>query len=193
MDLVASLREGDPRAVAEAFAQHRARVFSFLFRLSRRRAIAEELTQETFLRLARHARSLAADTDLCAWLYAVARNAWVSHRRVAMFDLGRFVELDEQYVGTPADVDDRADARRRLRAVERALDAVSESDREVLVLCAVEGREPADAANVLGVRADAVRQRLLRARARLARAMELAALAAMTVLYLGWAVVFTSR
>lgn len=159
--------------VNEAWTRHRARVFSFLLRLSRRRAIAEELVQETFLRLAKSAPTLPRDADVRAWLFTVARNAFVSHRRVAMFDMGRFVELErDEHPEAETPVDARVEARMRLSALERALSALAAADREVLLLCAVEGFEPTEAATILGVRADAVRQRLLRARARLAREME---------------------
>jgi RNA polymerase sigma-70 factor (ECF subfamily) len=167
--LVDALRRGDVGAFDAVYTRHRARIFGFLLRMSRRRHVAEELSQEVWMKLARNARRLDEDTDLLAWLFTVARNAWVSHRRWSVLDVSRFLvsdELPDAAAAEPAP-DAHADARRTLASVERALGRVPASAREVLVLVAVEGLDHAQAASVLGVREEAVRQRLSRARTRL--------------------------
>lgn len=140
--------------------------------MSRRRPIAEDLLQEVFLKLATHATRLQPDTDLAAWLFAVARNAWISHRRWAALDLGRYVAIDDR--DFPANVFDEAryDARRRLEDLERALATLPEHYREVLLLCAVEQFEPERAAAILELKPDALRQRLSRARKLLEAALD---------------------
>lgn len=60
------LRQGDPDAFDEVYAAFNTRLFTFLVRLSRRRDVAEDLLEETWLRLVRHARRLRADTRLGA-------------------------------------------------------------------------------------------------------------------------------
>jgi RNA polymerase sigma-70 factor (ECF subfamily) len=72
--LVAGIRSGDTAAFDRAYELYRPRLFAFLLRLSRRRAIAEDLLDETWLRLVAHAGSLRPDTRLAAWLFTVARN-----------------------------------------------------------------------------------------------------------------------
>lgn len=172
MSLVARIRRGDPRALTEAFESYRPRVFGFLLRLSRRRAIAEELLQDVFLKLASHATRLHEETDLAAWLFTVARNEWISHRRWAALDLGRYVAIDDRDFPTH-DLDEaRYDARRRLERLETALAALPEHYREVLLLCAIEQFEPERAAAVLELKPDALRQRLSRARKLLEGALE---------------------
>src|SRR5690242_7180313 len=76
--LVARLRQGDADAFDEVYAAFNARLFTFLVRLSRRRDVAEDLLEETWLRLVKHARRLRPDTRLAAWLFTVARHLWVS-------------------------------------------------------------------------------------------------------------------
>src|SRR5262245_6160594 len=75
-DLVARLRRGEGAALDRTFVLHKDRLHRFLFHLCRRRDLADDLLQETFLQLARHAPRLLPDTDLAAWLFTVARNAW---------------------------------------------------------------------------------------------------------------------
>src|SRR6185295_9789642 len=83
------LRRGDPTAFDEVYRRFAPGLYGFLSRLARRPAIAEELLQETWLRLARHARALPADVNLNAWLFTVARNLFRSHRRWLLVDLDR--------------------------------------------------------------------------------------------------------
>jgi RNA polymerase sigma-70 factor (ECF subfamily) len=172
--LVRALRAGESRAFDAVYARHRARVFSFLLRLSGRRDVAEDLLQETFLRLATHAPALAPDTVLAAWLFTVARNLWRSHRRWRLLDAARLRELglwpgSHDAAPGPLALAEAAQTNARL---EGALAALPETYREVLLLVAVERLEPQQAAAVLGLRDDALRQRLSRARAMLADALE---------------------
>src|SRR5262245_32270668 len=86
LSLVARLREGDADAfdiIHEAFD---ARLFTFLLRLCRRRDVAEDLLEETWLRLVRHARRLRPDTRLAAWLFTVARRLHVSYVRARVLE-----------------------------------------------------------------------------------------------------------
>src|SRR5262245_55945996 len=72
--LVARLRAGDTDAFDEAYDAYRPRVFAFLLRMSRSRTVAEDLLDEAWLRLVRHAPRLRPDTRLGPWLFTVARN-----------------------------------------------------------------------------------------------------------------------
>jgi len=172
--IVDGLRRGDRRAFTQAYDRYRGRIFGFLFRLSRRRDVAEDLFQETFIRLARSAPTLAEDTDLAAWLFTVARNLFVSHRRWSMLDLSRFVALGEDLAhASPRPLPDAdAETARSVARLERALVALPTSSREILLLVGVEGFDQEQAAAMLGIRYDAFRQRLSRARAQLATALE---------------------
>jgi RNA polymerase sigma factor (sigma-70 family) len=167
--LVAGLRAGRVDAFDAAYRAYRARVFSFLARLAGEPALAEDLLQETFIRLAEHAPGLAADTRVLSWLFTVARNLFISHKRWAVLDVTRVSEARlwaslAPEAPTPFALAAASESQRRL---EEALAALPLAYREVVLLCAVEGLSPTEAAEVLGARADAVRQRLLRARAML--------------------------
>ena len=167
--LVEGLRRGDPAAFDATYGRYRARVLGFLLRLSGRREVAEDLFQETWLKLARHAPRLDEDTDLAAWLFRVARNAWISHRRWSVLDVSRFlVSADEPAEADAPSAEARADAARHVARLGGALASLPASSREVLLLVAVEGFEQEQAAAILGISYAALRQRLARARAQLA-------------------------
>jgi RNA polymerase sigma-70 factor (ECF subfamily) len=173
--LVDGLRRGDVAAFDRAYAAFHPRVLGFLLRLSGRRDTAEDLAQETWMKLAKAAPTLREDTSLAAWLFTVARNAYVSHRRWAMLDLSRIVVVGFESLATAAAEGPLPDAQHeRTRAIallEAALARVPVASREVLLLVGVEGLEQEEVARILGVSYDALRQRLSRARAQLAAAM----------------------
>jgi RNA polymerase sigma factor (sigma-70 family) len=171
LQLVERLRNGDPSAFDAVHDAFNARLFNFLARLSNRRDVAEDLLEETWLRLVTHARRLKPDTHLGPWLFTVARHLYASYCRA------RLVEdsYAEGLIGlwpsgsprpSPLDAAEASEAQRRVAA---ALSALPARYREALLLVAVEGLRPVEAAQVCGVTPEAMRQRLSRARDLLAR------------------------
>lgn len=173
-ELVAGLRAAEPRAFDVAYARHRAPLFAFLTRLTGRRWLAEDLLQETWLRLARSATDLHPDTRLRPFLFTVARNLFISHRRWAILDADRLRELG-LWPGKTSEAEtplERAAVSEAQRLLEAALARLSVEHREVLLLCAVEQLEPSEAAQVLNIKPEALRQRLSRARGILKQELE---------------------
>ncbi len=161
------LKRGDAAVFDAVYAHYRPRLFTFIARLIGRREIADELLQETWLRLAKNASTLADDTDVGAWLFTVATNAARSYRRWQVLDFERVKDaLFPSSSERPSPFENVASLQTH-RQLERMLLRLSPSDREVLLLAGVEGLEPHQAATVLGLKPEALRQRLSRARARL--------------------------
>lgn len=172
---VARLRAGQAAAFDEVYQAYRPRLFSFLARLTGQPALAEDLLQETFLRLARSAPSLAADTRLGAWLFTVARNLFISHQRWALLDVARLAEhrLFAMLRGAEPTPFALAAANQTQQRLELAVAALPMAHREVLLLVAVERLTPTEAAGVLGLEPATVRKRLSRARAMIAPQLRL--------------------
>jgi RNA polymerase sigma-70 factor, ECF subfamily len=167
--IVDRLRRGERSAFRELHARFAQASFGFLVRLAGRRDVAEDLHQEVWLSIARHAAQLAPDTDLAAWIFTVARNRFLSSRRRAQVTVAApdaAAALAEIASGPPPSDDPGC------RDLERALAALADVHREVLLLVGVEGLDVNQAAAVLAIRPDAARQRLARARAALAAALD---------------------
>jgi RNA polymerase sigma factor (sigma-70 family) len=168
-DLLSRVRQGDEHAFDRVYQLYHARLFGYLLRMARRRDLAEDLLQETWVRFAAHAWDLAEDTDLGAWLFTVARNAFLSEVRKAMTSADRTRHLSLLGLGAsgpcPFELAAASETQRRLEA---ALVSSPIRYRELLVLVAVEQLEPSQAARVLGERPETIRKRLQRARALLA-------------------------
>jgi RNA polymerase sigma-70 factor (ECF subfamily) len=172
--LVARLRARDVEAFDVVHEHFNARLVGFLARLSRRRDVAEDLVEETWLRLVHRSTALREDTRLGPWLFTVARNLYLSYRRSRLLEDSHadgLIGLWPSGTAPPSPFESTAasEAERRLEA---ALANLPVACREALLLVAVEGMKPAEAASVCGVTPEAMRQRLSRARALLAERLE---------------------
>jgi RNA polymerase sigma-70 factor (ECF subfamily) len=173
LTLVAALRDGAPDAFDAVHAAFNARLFGFLARLARSRDVAEDLLEETWLRLVTHARRLDPDTRLGPWLFTVARNLHVSYCRSRAFDESGAVAGIGLWPTSVQDSPFEKTAGSELeRRIEAELAYLPVEFREVLLLVGVEGLRPSEAAAICGVRPEALRQRLKRARALLATRLE---------------------
>jgi RNA polymerase sigma-70 factor, ECF subfamily len=77
--LMARLKDGDNNAFAELFNKYRAPVFSYLVTLTRKRSVAEELTQETFMRVFAHRSTYQPSSKFTSWLWTIARHLAYDH------------------------------------------------------------------------------------------------------------------
>jgi RNA polymerase sigma-70 factor (ECF subfamily) len=168
--LLAGLAAGDEMAFDRVFDAWRPRLYSFLSRLTGRRDVAEDLLQETFLRLVAHAPELPEGTNLAAWLFRVARNLHVDWLRSRKLDAARTAELTAVNLPPAAGPDpfDAFASGEAGRALERALAALPAPLREILLLVGLEGMAPHEAARICGLTQEAARKRLQRARDALA-------------------------
>jgi len=78
---VAQLRRGDLDALAGLLARYQNRLYRYLLRLVRDPATAEDLFQQTWLRVAERIRQFDSRRSFDAWLFAVARNLAIDHLR----------------------------------------------------------------------------------------------------------------
>ncbi len=170
-DVLSLLQQRDSRGFDLAYARYAERIFAFLLRLSGSRAVAEDLFQHTFMRLAEVGPRLRVGSDLRAWLFSVARNAFHGHAR-AMRVRNAGARADVELVPAPESAATRPDSGLALAELERALFRLNESDRELLLLFGVEGLSHAEVAKVLELDQVTVRKRVSRARARLAKALD---------------------
>jgi RNA polymerase sigma factor (sigma-70 family) len=172
--VVERLRGGDQTAFDAVYAAFNQRLFTFLLRLSRRHDVAEDLLEETWLRLVKHARRLDEDTRLGPWLFTVARNLHVSYVRSRLLEdsaTGRLMAFWSSGASPPSPFEATA-AGELERRIERALASLPAASREVLLLVGVADLDHSDAADVCGITPQALRQRLHRARALLTRALD---------------------
>ena len=172
--LVMRLRAGDATAFDVVHQSFNRPLFNFLARLSRRRDVAEDLLEETWLRLVSRAHTLNSDTRLGPWLFTVARNLYVSYCRSRFLEdshATRGVDTRRVESSAPSPFDATV-ATETAQRIEDALASLPAIYREVLLLVGVQGFSCAEAAEVCGIAPEAMRQRLSRARTLLTRRLD---------------------
>lgn len=167
---MAAVRDGDLDAMAPLFERHHRRLYGFFRHSSGDPALAEELTQEVFLRVLRYRRSYRRGQRFESWLYRIARNV-LADGRPPVLERAGIEDPDARASGAPspaASFED-AEAAERLR---RALASLDPSDREVLVLARFQELRHDRIAELLGCSSGAVKVRVHRAMKRLAKRMK---------------------
>lgn len=154
---------GDGEAFGRIFDRHRDRVHRHGIRLVPTASDVDDLVAITFLEAwRRRDRVRIVDGSVLPWLLVTATNVARNLRRSAVRYSGLLARLPEtEPTVDPADVVARRDVTARLRRLSLA-------DRQVLVLCLLEGYSEREAAAALGVAPGTVKSRLSRARRRFA-------------------------
>jgi RNA polymerase sigma-70 factor (ECF subfamily) len=140
---------------ATLFAAHYGRLFKYFKRAVDNGEAARDLVQEVFLRVTRTPPSQTANGDLSAWLFKIARNLALDYHRAKR----RKPESDELFdrAGRPAAQDVGT-------AVNEALNALPELDRDVFLMREVAGLSYGEIASACELSVDAVRSRIHRTR-----------------------------
>jgi len=159
----------DQEALAAEALRFLEPLFATALRLTRNRSDAEDLVQDTFVKVLRFSGRFTPGTNLKAWLYTILHNTWRNRRRGAARDT---VEIDSQRVDEAAaagsdggDTPERILLRATLDAdLQAALDALPEAFREAVWLRDVEEFSYAEIAEMLGIPIGTVMSRISRGR-----------------------------
>ena len=172
LELVSRLRAGDNSAFDEIYVVFNQRLLNFLARMARNRSVAEDLLEETWLRLVSAGEDLRQDTRLGPWLFTVARNLYISYCRSRVRESAYTADLVFLWPGEkPKTPFDLASLNEFEETLEAAIAELPPLYREVILLVGVEQLRPAEAAEVCGISPESLRQRLKRARDLLSRSL----------------------
>lgn len=168
-DAMARYAVGDDAAFDALYRLAGPRLYAFCLRLTRRRTEADDLFQETFLKLHRSRATYAPNAAALHWVFAVARSVHLDRLRYRKRRPEAVAETDEGVAafssapsadGSPEAL---AQARQLAMLVDRVLREIPENQRAAYVLIREEGLSVADAAAVLGATSTAVKLRAHRA------------------------------
>ncbi|WP_045296000.1 MULTISPECIES: RNA polymerase sigma factor [Streptomyces] len=155
-ELVAQARAGDRTAFAALYVAHRDDVFKFLYNQSRNRQLAEDLTQDVFLRALRRLETFNSprSSGFAGWLMVIARNIYLDHVKLARTRLE--TPVSEMADGDQRDRSAESSALRQLdiaeaaETVAAALAGLTPYQRECVRLRFLEGLSVPETAARLG-------------------------------------------
>lgn len=159
-DLVGRARAGDDVAFARLFEQYHAQILNYLHRMVGDRAMAEDLTQDAFVKAYNALPSTRPDLAFKPWLYRIATNTAISQlRRRKIVQWVPFLAGHDHAVG---DSIERSVGRRH--DIQQALAQLPSHYASALLLRHYQGLSLAETAAALGVSENAAKLRLFRAR-----------------------------
>jgi len=151
-NLVARMQGRDPRALAELYDRYGRVVYALILRVVRDTGLAEDLVQETFLRVWNRVHGFDAQRgSIGPWLLAVARNRAIDYLRSAGGRERNSVEYEEtDHPALYTDMEKDILASDKARVVKSAMDKLSPNQRQVIELAYFEGLSQTEMAERMG-------------------------------------------
>ena len=150
--LVTRMQARDPRALAEFYDRYGRAVYALILRVVRDTGIAEDLVQETFLRVWNRVHGFDAQKgSIGPWLLAVARNRAIDYLRSAGGRERNAVEYEEtDHPALYTNMEQELLASDKARRVKSAIDKLSPNQRQVIELAYFEGLSQTEMAERMG-------------------------------------------
>ncbi len=170
--LVVRIRDGDLEALGELYKRYKIQVYRTALAITHDEQMAEDILQETFLRVYTYADRIDEVLPLGPWLYRVTVNlaySWVKRARLWLSSIEGF--LERLLVPMHQQPERLAEEAERQRVLQCAIDALPLNQRVVVVLHYLEGLNLKEVAHVMGVPEGTVKSRLYYARESLRKAI----------------------
>ncbi len=178
--LLEKARDGDKAAFEEFYQRHKRQLFVYIYRLVNGYELAEELTQETFVNAYTHLDSYRSQGKSLGWVYTIAGNLAKNALRSKI--IRAEISLDAPLAGTDGNLnmlDVLEDLKERPEIIIRSKELVSNmqealqmlpvEEREILLLCDMQGCSYQEVAQILGFKPATIGTKLFRARRKIAK------------------------
>lgn len=157
-NVMCRVQAGEVAALGILFERHQTPLLSFFLRMGTPRALGEDMVQDVFVRILKYRASYRAGSRFATWMYYIARNA----RLDAMHKRRGEVDWDDAYAPMIGPVDN-AQSNQELQLLEKAMQALPEEKRELLVLARYQEMRYDEIGALLGCETSTVKVRVHRA------------------------------
>jgi RNA polymerase sigma factor (sigma-70 family) len=166
--LMTAVREGDSASLGQLFNRHHRKLYNYFLKHVGNRPASEDLVQDVFLRILKYRRTYAdPEGGFEVWLYTIARNVRFDYYRRKAPRALPIEEMDGIEDNAPGPHDSLETAE-EIGLIRQALDSLSESDREVIVMSRYQGMKYREIGLVLGCTEGAIKVKIFRALKQLA-------------------------
>ena len=162
---MARYQDGDANAFRELYALVAPRLLGYLLKMARSRALADDLLQQTFLKVHRARGAYVRGADPLPWIYSIAHRTFIDEARKVKRAIVRVGDDDvpEVVAGLDGETVERRDESRvdpeLARAALDALGQLPAQQREAVVLTKLDGKSVAEAAEIAGTTVGAMKVR----------------------------------
>lgn len=131
--IMEAVKSGDLQQASVLFERYNKRIFNFLARMTMDREVAEDLTQNVFLRMIKYRTSYREGNKFHSWIYQVARNVFSDHYQSVKNKRADFVDV-ERMSDHMADGEESMMMDEQEKLLQRSMAMLNEEQRELLVL-----------------------------------------------------------
>ena len=131
--IMEAVKNGDLQQATLLFERYNRRIYNFLARMTMDRELAEDLTQNVFLRIMKYRHSYRHGAKFHSWIYQIARNVFSDHYQREKNKFSDFIDVDRisDYM---ADNDEREGQEEKESLLHRSMARLTDEQREVLIL-----------------------------------------------------------
>ncbi|HRI78483.1 MAG TPA: sigma-70 family RNA polymerase sigma factor [Cyclobacteriaceae bacterium] len=164
--IMEAVKNGDLQLASLLFDRYNKKLFNFLARMSQDRMLAEDLTQNVFLRMIRYRNSYRDGLKFESWIYQVARNVFSDHYQANKNRKSDFVAI-EKISDRIMDINEEKHQDEKEQMLRRSMSLLNEEQRELLVLTRFQHLKYEEVAQIMDTTVANVKVKVHRAIAKL--------------------------
>lgn len=158
------VKNGDIDKMGLLYERYHRQLFRFVFNMTRQKELSEDMVQNIFLRMLKYPDGFRGFGEFKMWMYHIARNSVYDHfrkvkRSPAQTELTNFEERTDGRETTDAQLEKEQE----LKILERAMEKLSDENRELLILCRYQELKYNEIAKILNTSEGAIKVRVHRA------------------------------
>jgi RNA polymerase sigma factor (sigma-70 family) len=146
--LMKAVKDGDLQQASLLFERYNKRIFNFLAYMAGDRVLAEDLTQNVFLRVIRYRNSYRDGARFEGWIFQISRNVLADHYQGQKRQRSQFIDV-ENMSDTLSDNTDAAEQDEKEHLLQRAMSRLTEEQRQLLVLTRFQHRKYEEVAQIM--------------------------------------------
>ncbi|MCB0278099.1 MAG: sigma-70 family RNA polymerase sigma factor [Calditrichaeota bacterium] len=177
-ELIARFQDNDIQSFNELVKRYKDPLYNFIFRFVNGHQIAEDVLQETFLRLYKNRDYYKEIAKFSTWIYTIAGNLAKTElrrrRRRQIFSIHNYMEdgKDFEIVDDERNPEEDVEGRNLVAEIQKAIDKLPETFKQAVVLRDIQGLDYEEISSILQTPLGTVKSRINRGRARLAKMLK---------------------
>jgi RNA polymerase sigma-70 factor (ECF subfamily) len=158
------VKNGDVDKMGLLYERYHRQLFRFIFNMTRQRELSEDIVQNIFLRMLKYPDGFMGFGEFKMWMYHIGRNAVYDHfRKMKKTPAQSDVKDFEEKIRGDDVTDSHLEKEEELKILEKAMDKLSDENRELLILCRFQELKYNEIAKILNTTEGAIKVRVHRA------------------------------
>ena len=164
--IMEAVKRGELQQASLLFERYNKRIFNFLARMTMDRELAEDLTQNVFLRIIKYRTSYKEGARFQSWIYQVARNVFSDHYQANKNRFSDFVDV-EKVSDYMEDISESEMWDEREKLLHKSLARLADEQRELLILTRFQQMKYEEVAQIMNTTVANIKVKVHRAIAKL--------------------------